>query len=411
MSKILIILDGIGDLPCKELNNKTPLEAAKTKNLDFFAKNGCQGYVYPVSQKVAPESDVGVTALLGYDPYKYYTGRGPLEAVGAGLTLPIQSIALRANFATLINQILVDRRAGRTLTTKEAKELAEEINKKVKLTHEFTFKATIGHRGILLIKGQFSNNVSNVDPAYKKEGSFGIAKEEYETKMPECKPLDSKKLTKDTAEIINEFVKQSNKILTNHPINRKRIKNNLLPANFITLRDAGIELPKFPKKSNWAAVVGMPLEKGIAKLSGITILSFEYPEAKRDIKKQTKKSLKLEIKNSLKYIKKIEFKNYYIHIKQTDIPGHDGDPIQKKELIEYLDKKFFKKLRKIKDLEIVVTGDHSTPCKLKSHSKDPVPLLWFGKEKDNTERFTEKESKKGSLGALLGKDVLNKVNF
>ena len=110
-------------------------------------------------------------------------------------------------------------------------------------------------------------------------------------------------------------------------------------------------------------------------------------------------------------LKKPLFDYYYIHIKQTDIPGHDGRPKDKVKMIEILDKKLFKFLHKVKNLEFILTGDHSTPCSLKSHSEHPVPLLWYGKQKDSTERFTEKESQKGSLGKMLGKEVLNRTDY
>ncbi len=410
MPKLFVILDGIGDRPCKILAGKSPLEYSKTPNLDYFAENGSQGYVYPVSPKVAPESDVAVTAMLGYDPYKYYTGRGPLEAVGAGMRLPKEYIALRANFATVIGNKLVDRRAGRTLTTKEAKLLEGAINK-IKLSHKFKFKSTLAHRGLLIIEGKFSPDVSNVDPAYKKQGTFGVAREKFKKEIPHCYPLDSKKLSKDTAKAINEFIDKAHKILINHEVNKKRTKKKLLPANFITLRDAGVKLPKFPQKVGWSAVTGMPLEKGIAKLTGMKPLTFDYPEIRfRNVRRFLIKSLKVEIKEALKKIKEGK-RHYYIHLKQTDIPGHDGEVLDKVKMIELIDKRFFKKLRKMKNLELIVTGDHSTPCEMKAHSSDPVPLLLYGKEKDSTVRFTEKESKKGSLGKFLGKEVFKKLGF
>ncbi len=409
MVKLLIVLDGIGDLPCEELKGKTPLEAAKTKYLDKFTKEGCQGYVFSVSPKVAPESDVAVTALLGYDPYKSYTGRGPLEAFGADVKLGGDYLAFRANFSTLIGNKLIDRRAGRNLTTKEAQILADEINKKVKIGVPFKFIETEQHRAVLILKGKFSENISNVDPEYKKEGTFGVAKK---TTSLKCVPLDKNKLSEKTAEVINKFVKRSYLVLKEHEINKKRIKKSLLPANFITVRDAGTKLPDFPKKKDWAAVAGMPLEIGLSKLSGMILLKFKYHDLKStNVYKHLYRCLKQEIKEVKRNLKKPLFKYYYIHIKQTDIPGHDGRPLDKVKMIEILDKKLFKFLHKVKDLEFVLTGDHSTPCSLKSHSADPVPLLWYGKQKDSTTRFTEKESKNGILGKMLGKEVLIKVGF
>ncbi|MFA4887382.1 MAG: phosphoglycerate mutase, partial [Candidatus Nanoarchaeia archaeon] len=232
--KILLILDGIGDKACKALNEKTPLEAAHTPNLDALTKKGNNGYVYTVGKDIAPESDIAVLALLGHDPKKVYTGRGPLEAYGAGIPFKNGNLALRTNFATTTtNMTLLDRRAGRTLTTKEAKELSEAINNKVKLEVPFKFISTVEHRGILVLQGQLSSNISNVDPAYTKKGLFGVAGKKDNKRIQHCKALDSHAQTKNTARLVNEFVKQSYHVLNNHLINQKRKKNSLLPANII----------------------------------------------------------------------------------------------------------------------------------------------------------------------------------
>ncbi|MBU4456794.1 MAG: 2,3-bisphosphoglycerate-independent phosphoglycerate mutase [Nanoarchaeota archaeon] len=405
MRTIFVILDGAADLPNKELKNKTPFEAAKTPNLDYFAKEGACGLMYTVGKDIAPESDVAVTALLGYDPEKYFTGRGPLEAYGAGFKLKRKFLALRTNFATIENNSIVDRRVGRSLTTKEAKDLARTINKEVKLPCKFKFKSTTEHRGVLVLYGDFSANISNVDPAYEKKGTFGVAKANKEFTIQECKPLDNK--AKKTAEIINEFVRQSRALLELHPINKQRKNKNLAMANVILPRDAGNKLPSFPKKKNWAAVVGMPLEIGITKLVGMDVLKFRYPRiTSSDAYKHLYKSLDKEIEASVKALNKTD-KNLYIHFKETDIPGHDGLPKEKKKMIEIIDKKFFSKVRKLEHIKLIVTCDHNTPCELKAHSADPVPLLVYdGIHKDEVETFSEKACKKGSLKIQLGKDLM-----
>ncbi len=417
MVKVFVILDGIGDRSCKVFNGATPLEAAKTKNLDYFASKSNGGYVYTVNEQIAPESDEAILALLGYDPNKYYYGRGPLEAYGAGLEFKEGYLALRTNFSTVENDRLIDRRVGRSLTTKESQELAKAINENVKLDFPFEFKATVGHRGVLVFKGEFSDNISNVDPAYKKIGKFGVATTSNLDKLQECRPLDPNKNTKLTANLINEFVKKSHEVLKNHPINQKRKSKYLLSANIIVPRDAGTILPELPKKNNWAAVVSMPLEIGITKLSGMHVLKFEYPEMKtNDVYSNLLKGLKTTIKFSIKAIKENKYNNYLIHFKETDIPGHDNKPLEKKKMIELIDKKFFKFLRnKVQDLELVVTGDHASPCELKSHAADPVPLIHYNekiKKDDDVQRFTEHECiENGSYGKLLGKNVLKKVGF
>lgn len=420
---IIVILDGAGDRSCKVLKGKTPLEAAYTPNLDFFAENGKMGYMSILKENVAPESDVAVTAIMGYDPYKYFTGRGPLEAFGSGINIDEGDLALRVNFATAkdVNgkKKLVNRRVGRTLTTKEAEILANAINKKINLVFpntskkiRFIFKSTFQHRGILILKGGFSDNISNSDPAYSRIGHFGISIKSKGYVNP-VKALDDDKISHVTADIINNFIEQSYGILKNHPINKEREKKGLLPANIILTRDAGSKLPNFPKKTGrWGAIVSMPLEKAIAKLAGMKILKFNYPPLKTsDIYKNLYDGLLTEIYHSKRYIKK-EFDKYdyfYVHFKETDIPGHDGLPLEKKRMIEVIDKEFFSFIRGLKDIVLVITADHSTPCSLKAHSNDPVPLLIYGKGKDKIKKFTEKESRKGSIGKIYGKDILRNL--
>lgn len=410
--KVFVILDGVADRPCSDLGDMTPLEAAKTKNLDILTKSGKTGFVYVVNSKIAPESDVGVTAMLGYDPYEYYTGRGPLEAYGIKLKIAPGDLALRCNFGSIIDHRLVDRRVGRTFTTREAKILEKAINEEIQFDYPFEFKATIGHRGVLVIRGSFSSNISNVDPAYKKEGMFGSAVSGNKLIMNKCEALENNKKANLSAEVVNDFVRKSYKLLNEHPLNKERLQKLLLPANIILTRDAGVQLPNFPrKKGEWGAVVGMPLEKGIARLAGMKILKVDYPEIiTKDRYKNVHKDLITELNMSKRYLKQGYFENYYIHIKQTDIPGHDGDAIIKKKMIEIIDAGLFKFIRK-KGFEVAVTADHSTPCELKAHSSDPVPLLWSNNEGDGSERFTENECKKGSLGKLYGKDVLKTIGF
>jgi 2,3-bisphosphoglycerate-independent phosphoglycerate mutase len=170
---LFIAIDGMGDLPIPALDNKTTLEAAQTPNLDALVKIGKTGVMYTVQEGVAPESDVAVISLLGYDPFVYSTGRGVTEAVGAGLAMQAGDLALRCNFATLgEGKSIVDRRVGRNLTTEEASELSEAVNRELKLTSypaTFQFKNTLGHRAVLLIKSKakpLSSRITNSDPAY-----------------------------------------------------------------------------------------------------------------------------------------------------------------------------------------------------------------------------------------------------
>mgnify|MGYP001587682541 CR=1 FL=1 len=403
MRTLLIVLDGAGD----KLNNiKTPLQKANIPNLNYLASNGLNGIMYTVSKNIAPESDIAVMSILGYNPFRYHTGRGPLEMYGSNINFK-NFTALRANFATIKNNLIVDRRAGRNLTAKEGKFLAQEINKKIKLKVPFIFKHYSEHRGILIFKRKLPCEVSNTDPSYERLGKLGIVTKTKILKLKKC--ITNNKKSKTTADLINDFTMKSRKILENHPVNKNRIKNNLLPANVILTRDAGNSLPKLNKKKNWSIVAGMPLEIGLSKLAGFKILKFKYPEMKsRNIYHHLYENLNKTINEALKYVKK-ENNSIYIHFKETDIPGHDGLYKEKVKMLELLDKKFFSKIKSIKNTIIIVTADHSTPCKLKQHSSDPVPVLVYGKGKDNIQKFNEYDCKKGSLGTLIGYNLLKTI--
>jgi len=417
MKKILyIVLDGLGDLPVEELGDKTPLEAGHTPHLDRLAKEGKTGLVYPVKEDIAPESDIAVISLLGYDAHQYYTGRGPLECFAEGLKVEKGDLALRVNFATVKDdgKTILDRRVGRNLTNEEASALAKEINSKVKLSEgSFEFKNTIGHRGVLVIRkdGELSGWITNTDPAYAREGVFGVAKEKFENKVAESKPMEGFEKdpkAKIASLLLNEFTLKSHQVLKESLINKKRAQENKLPANIILSRDAGDHLPEFPSiKSlynlNFGSFVQMPVEKGIALLCGIEIVEVPSSTGHLDI------DYPIWAKLTLESIKKYD--GLYIHIKGPDEPAHDGDFIKKKEIIEAIDKFFFARILSHLDKEnliLAVTADHSTVCKVKAHTADPVPLLVWGSgiSSDGSESFSERVCQRGSLGKILGKQLM-----
>ena len=437
MKGILVILDGLGDLPSKQLGDKTPLEAAEMPNMDFLANRGEMGNMYPVRPGFVPESDEAVVSIFGNELAS--SSRGQLEARGAGLKMMRGDLALRVNFATidsLKSGHIIDRRAGRTLTTEEAEILSKALNK-IKLPCEFEFKSTIQHRAVLVLRGGFSDNITGNDYAYSK-GETPTAE-----KIGTFSPLDEDENSIYAANILKEFVDKAYEALDTHPVNEERRKKGLMPANYLIMRGAGIEIPKLKFYKRWMAVTYMPLEKGFAKISGMTNFSFDYPELKNpDVYSSLWEGLKAACRFSEKYLKKNhkDFDYAYIHIKETDLPGHDNKPSEKKHMLEYIDKTFFKFLATFappNQIKVLVTGDHSTPCRMKAHSADPVPVLFYNqsapglsflkrikipgffkrKEQspENPEKkgakFCEGEARNGTLGIIFGKDLLEKVGF
>jgi 2,3-bisphosphoglycerate-independent phosphoglycerate mutase len=418
MKKILyIVLDGLGDLPIKELNNKTPLEAALTLNLDRLAQKGKTGIVYAVAPDIAPESDIAVISLLGYDAHKYYTGRGPLESFAEGLSVNDGDLALRVNFATVSEDgfTIKDRRVGRNLSTDEAAALAREINSKVTLSSAtFEFKNTIGHRGVLVIRGmrsKLSGWITNTDPAYERQGVFGVALVKFENSVAEAKPMpgyEDQAEAKEAVLLLNEFTQKSEKVLSESGVNKKRVSENKMPANVILARDAGDHLPKFPSIESlynikFGSFVQMPVEKGIALLTGMQIIEVPDSTGHLDV------DYPIWAKVALESLKK--YAGIYVHIKGPDEPAHDGDFNKKKEIIEAIDKFFFASLLPkldMADTVLAVTADHSTVCAIKAHSADPVPLLIAGAniKPDGSLSFSEKAARLGSLGELRGQDIM-----
>ncbi len=451
MKGILVLLDGLGDLSSIQLGEKTPLEAAETPNLDFLAARGEMGCMHPVKPGFVPESDDAITSLFGNTILD--STRGQLEARGTDLKITRGDLALRVNFATidsLKNRSIIDRRAGRTLTTAEAEILSKALNK-IKLPCKFVFKSTIQHRAVLVLKGGFSDNVTGNDTTYLK----GVVR--IVDKIGNFKALDEEENTQYTVNILNEFIEKAFEVLDKHPLNEERRKRGLLPANFLLMRGAGIEPPKLKFYRRWLSIVYMPLEIGFSKISGMTVFSFDYPKMKtldsyENLWDGLKKACNFSIKVLKRNIKGFDYA--YIHIKETDTPGHDNKPIEKKLMIEYLDRVLFKFLKDFatqNKIKIVVTGDHSTPCKLKSHSADPVPVLFYNdkppkpkskflsffqaankkilfSQKKNSqtldektenmpkleqirEKFCEKNAKNGNLGRFSSNELLEKVGF
>lgn len=409
MKLIYVVIDGMGDLPAKEWGDRTPLEVADTPNMDRLASKAKLGLMYTVGKGIAPESDVAVISILGYDPYKYHVGRGPLEAYGANLDVEDGALALRCNFATLGKQKrIIDRRAGRNLTTEEAAELSKAINREVKLSSypaTFQFKNTLGHRAVLVIKSKrnrLSGKISNTDPAYERIAGLGVAKSTVDMVLKKCVPLEDTEEAKISAQLVNEFTEKSHEVLDSHDVNKKRVSEGKLKANVILSRDAGDKLPKFFSINErydvkFACLADMPVERGISRLAGMHLV--ELPPPSGDIEAD----MKLRVDKMLNLLD--SFDCFYIHLKGPDEPGHDGDFKRKAQAIADIDKHFFGRILPHIDQKktlICITADHSTPCTLKAHSDDPVPLLITGAdvEPDGIKEFSEKLCRTGSLGVL-----------
>ena len=408
---VYVLLDGIGDLPHPSLNDLTPLEAAYTPNLDALARNGAMGRVISVGKDIAPQSDIAVFNMLGYS-FKdgSYVGRGVIESIGSDIDFRDGDLAFRGNFATVDDKLkIVDRRAGRSISSEEAKAVCKTLSDKIRFSDKdasVVIEPTVAHRVVIKFrhaKMKLSDRITNTDPAYEKVDGMGIAKNTTgDVFVQKSVPEENSEQARTAATMLNEFTEQVVQLLRDHPVNRARSAAGKKPMNCILARDSGNRYPKVDpinKKHGISVgcIVDMPVEIGISKVLGMKMFQAgdinNYEEKARVAAK------------SLKSVNAV-----YVHIKGPDEFGHDGDASGKKKNIEDIDKRFFGTLMKElgNGAAIVVSGDHSTPCVKRGHSDDPVPLLVSGSmvKQDGSARFTENYGKRGKMGLLMGADVL-----
>ncbi|MFH0868612.1 MAG: hypothetical protein V1839_00115 [archaeon] len=393
---IYIILDGAADRPIKELGNKTPLEAARKPYLDSLARYSKLGMMTVIRHDIAPESDEAMLALLGYDPFIYARGRGPLEALGADALKDMKNeVILRCNFALGKNSFITETEA--VPSPAEMKKTVRLINKLGMISDvETKLVPTVGHRAVLILKGpDLSAKISNANPSYRIVENFvTTALPKVNLRFEGCKPLDGTKEAKKTSQVLNAWLGAARKILEAH-----KFKS----SNLILARGAGDEFPNLHKLvKSWALLADMPVEKAIGKLCGMKII---------DKPSSLKKSAEAILENLS------SFDCFYIEIKGPDSFAHRGDAAGKKEFIEKIDSEFFKLLLSnlmkpgIK-VRICVVSDHTTSCASKSHTQDPVPVMIYDSDLrgDNIKKFGENYCSKGSLRFTSGTQLFDMLS-
>jgi 2,3-bisphosphoglycerate-independent phosphoglycerate mutase len=368
---VMLIMDGLGGLPDKE-TGKTELETAFTPNLDRLAQGGICGLSNPIEAGITPGSGPGHLALFGYNPVDCIIGRGVLEALGINFDLKKNDVAARGNFCTVDSQgTITDRRAGR-ISTEKSSELCKELNT-IRIEGIEIFVLPVKeHRFMLVLRGDnLDYRLKDTDPQLIGE-----------------KPLRDIALTKEakhTADLINMFVDKSAQLLS-----RKH------PANMVLLRGFSKhpEIPTFQDlyKLNPAAIARYPMYKGLAKLAGMEIYN-----ANNSISEE------FDILGTI--FDKYDF--FFIHVKETDSSGEDGDFRRKVSVIEEVDT-LIPKLTSLNPEVIVVTGDHSTPALLKAHGWQPVPCLIHSQwcRTDSVKTFSESACIQGGLGIFPATNII-----
>ena len=368
---VLLVLDGLGGLGL-EPGGKTELETANIPNLDLLAESAALGITDPIMQGITPGSGPAHLGLFGYDPIKYGIGRGALAAAGIGFNMQEDDLAARINFATADDSgLITDRRAGR-IATDESSQLCTLLAKIEIRNVKIFVKPVKEHRAVVIFRGDgLSDKLSDSDPQ-----KTGVRAKEV---------IASVDKAKTTAVLVNEFIHKAQSILADKH-----------PANTVLLRGFA-KTPSLPQmkdvyKLNAAAIASYPMYKGLARFVGMEIL-------------QTGATIREEFETLKTSFNEYDF--FFIHIKATDSSGEDGNFAKKVKVIEEVDKN----LALITSLNpdvLVVTGDHSTPAALKSHSWHPVPFLLYSKycRPDNAKHFGETYCSKGTLGRFPAVDIM-----
>jgi 2,3-bisphosphoglycerate-independent phosphoglycerate mutase len=388
MKCLLVVCDGMADRPNKALDGKTPLEVAQTQNLDFLAKSGVCGIVDTIAPGIRPGSDTANLAILGYDPFTSYTGRGPFEAAGVGLEMNPGEIALRCNFATVNEKgVVVDRRAGRIQEGTD--ELAKAINK-IKIPGvDIKFKESTGHRGALVLSGkEFSQRVTDSDPHVE-----GV-------KVRHVDALEESPFAQTTAATLNDFIEESRKVLKTHPVNTKRIKAGKRPANILLLRSAGIapSLVPFERKYGMkgGCIATVALVRGVGKFCGLEVLG---ADPSTDIKELGEMALKAMA----------QYDFVLLNLKAADDATHEGDLQKKITTIEEIDDVVELFYDFIQENYLAILSDHTSSLTRRDHCGDPVPIIISGPEvrTDDVDYFSERSAASGGLCRIRGIDIMN----
>jgi len=363
---VLFVIDGLGGI---NRSGKTELEMANTPNMDKIAKVSSLGMIIPVLPGITPGSGPAHLSLFGYNPLKWEIGRGVLSALGVDLELKKGDVAARGNFATIDKKgLLLDRRAGR-IPDEECVRLCEKLNSSIKEMDgiKISFYPEKEHRFVLLLKGKkLSPYISDTDP-----------------QKTEVQPLKAKPLKKEaasTARVINALVEKVLKVLHDEPK-----ANSILLRGFSSVPD----IPPFSStfKLKACAIAEYPMYRGLARLLGMVVM--RKPASSEDIISLLKENYE-------------NYDFFYIHFKKADSYGEDGNFEEKVKAIEKADHIAGEIFNLAPDV-LVITGDHSTPSELKSHSWHPVPLLLYSEtaRMDGFEKFCEMNARCGSLGIFL----------
>ncbi|MCX5716116.1 MAG: cofactor-independent phosphoglycerate mutase [Candidatus Omnitrophica bacterium] len=395
MKYIVLVADGMADRPLKELDGKTPIESARKPNMDYMVKNGQIGRAVTIPSGLEPASDVANLAILGYDPKKYYSGRGPLEAANMGVELGEFDIAFRCNLITASGDVMADYSAGH-ISSKEAQVLIRFIDEKLGKGH-IKFYPGVSYRHLMVVKPDVSYNIEDL-------------------KSTACVPphnILSQKISKNLpkgkgAEFLIKLMEESRPALESHEVNKVRLDLKENPANMIWLWGQGSKpsMPSFREKFGLigSIISAVDLIKGIGKIIGLDPINVPGATGYYDT----------DYKAKAEYaIKSLEHKDFvFVHVEAPDEAGHNGDVREKLLAIENFDSlvvgTILKHFKDNKNFRIMVLPDHATPISIRTHSVDPIPFAIYGKDitPDQFDAYSEKIAYESSLVFNAGWDLM-----
>jgi 2,3-bisphosphoglycerate-independent phosphoglycerate mutase len=396
MKYLIILGDGMADEPIAKLGNKTILQAANIPTMDMLAKKGKNGLLVTVPDGFHPGSEIANLTVMGYDVAKVFEGRGSLEAASIGVEIEPGEMAMRCNIICVENGKIKNHSAGH-ISNEEAYELVDFLEKELG-SDVVSFHKGISYRHLLKVKG--GNKHVSCTPPHDVPGT------PYADVMvkADCKEAE------ETANLLNDLILRSQKLLENHPINIKRKAEGKDPANSIWPWSAGYK-PQMKTLSetyglkHGAVISAVDLIKGIGVYAGLKPIEVEGATGLYDTNYEGK------VKATIDALRENDF--VYLHIEASDEAGHEGNVDLKLKTVEYLEnrvvKPIFEEVSKWDEpVAIAILPDHPTPCRIKTHVADAVPFLIYkpGGEADAVERYDEDSAKKGSWGTLTGDEFM-----
>ena len=398
MKHIIILGDGMADLPVEQLGGKTPLQCAEKPMMNQLAKEGRTGILVTVPEGFLPGSEVANTAILGYDLNKVYEGRGPLEAASIGYEMADDDLAIRCNLITLEDGKIITHNGG-NLETEDARGLIQYLNEHLG-NERVKFITGIQYRHLLIIKGG-SKHIECAPP-------HDHPNEEWKpllVKPMENAPKDSELSPQETADLLNTLILRSQELLARHPYNIAKAQQGERQANSIWPWSGGYRpsmetlMAQYPQIKSGAVISAVDLIRGIGHYAGLKAIEVEGATGLADTNYEGKAQAAIDA------LRKDDF--VFVHVEASDEAGHDGDVELKVKTIEYLDQRLIAPIYKEvsawdEPVCIAVLPDHLTPVEMRIHVGQPVPfLIWHRNIKpDNVQQYDEASCAKGGYGLL-----------